>query len=219
MKANQETKQEDAKGLPLCLSHPHPGRLRSAPQPRPHPRLLPSAPQPHPCCAKARLRASTPASHTPGSSPVPAPVSVTSGACPDEGLPFSPCAVGRKCPRFPGAPKEGSGRSAAVPPSRRLTPLLSHSTARELGRPGWGSCFSPGERVCARGVVHPGLGRHLPRTLDAGKVGNALSSRAFTAFSFSLLTTTTLGARSVVSIQRRDPNMNWLALDHGIVRK
>ena len=94
---------------------------------------------------------------------------------------------------------------------------LSHSTARESGRPVWGSCLSPGERVCARGVVRPRLGRPASHSLDAGKVGNLRSSRAFTAFFFfffSLLTT--LGGRSVISTQRRDPNMNWLSLDHNI---
>ena len=33
-------------------------------------------------------------------------------------------------------------------------------------------------------------------------------------FFFSLLTA--LGGRSVISTQRRDPNMNWLSLDHNI---
>ena len=88
---------------------------------------------------------------------------------------------------------------------------LSHSTARESGRPVWGSCLSPGERVCARGV---GLPRTLWTRVRLETCARAGPSQHFFFFFFSLLTT--LGGRSVISTQRRDPNMNWLSLDHNI---
>ena len=107
MKANQETKQGDAKGLPLRRSHANTPDASAVRLSHAHaPRLLPSAPQPHPYRAKARLRASTPPSHKPSfprESPppqYPPPVNVTSGARPGEVPPFSPHATGRKCPRL-----------------------------------------------------------------------------------------------------------------------
>lgn len=207
----------------------HPGRLCSAPQPRPHPttpplrasttplvRRLGSAPQ-RPTHTYPVSRGSPSSQY---STPPPPPAPLMSPPAPAQVRP-------RLFPHMPqdasvrgslGLPREGSCRSAAVLPSR-----LPHSPPQSQHSEGVGASRL-GLLLLSRGAgVRPLCG--APRageapashSLDAGKVGNALSSRAFTAFSFSLLTI--LGGRSVISIQRRDPNTNWLALDHSIVRK
>lgn len=230
MKANQETKHRDAKGLPLRLSHANTQDASAVRLSHAHtPRLLPSAPQPHPSCEGSAPRLNAPLTHTQFPEGVPPPS--TPPPPPPPAPLMSPPAPAQVRPRlFPhmpqdasvrgslGLPREGSCRSAAVLPSR-----LPHSPPQSQHSEGVGASRL-GLLLLSRGAgVRPRCG--APRageapashSLDAGKVGNALSSRAFTAFSFSLLTI--LGGRSVISIQRRDPNTNWLALDHSIVRK